>query len=364
MALETPTEVPKREIHAAGPRPQLEALRVSYLELLKLCLCDLTGVATRTVTWTENRRLFSRELTGDQIEWRAGGGDWPLNALTMVGLTRLDDLQACVECVVSEGVDGDLIEVGAWRGGASILMRATLDTLGADDRTVWVADSFQGFPLPEAEGDPEDRKLDLRLNAYDYLAAPLEDVTEHFARFGCAQGVNFVPGFFEETMADLRGRGWSIVRLDGDSYKSTWLTLEALYPGLAVGGYLIIDEYHQPYLPMCRRAVDDFRREHDITEPIEQIDLNGARWRRVTESPISRAPARAAPRNPSRAGTTRVAPRREAARIPTDRELQLEDEVAELQARIRTVEAELEELRSSPLAGPLDYPQRRTKPDS
>ena len=54
----------------------------------------------------------------------------------MIGLRRLDDLQACVESVVADGVEGDLIEAGVWRGGASILMRATLDTLGAEGRTV------------------------------------------------------------------------------------------------------------------------------------------------------------------------------------------------------------------------------------
>ena len=104
--------------------------------------------------------------------------DWPLQGLTMVGLGRLDDLQACVESVIADGVEGDLIEAGAWRGGASILMRATLDAAG-DERTVWVADSFAGFPEADA---PDDGSLDLR--DFDFLAAPLEDVRASFARLG------------------------------------------------------------------------------------------------------------------------------------------------------------------------------------
>ena len=55
-------------------------------------------------------------------------------------------------------------------------MRATLDALG-DARTVWVADSFQGFPVDEA-GEHID------LSTYDFLAVPLEEVRENFARFG------------------------------------------------------------------------------------------------------------------------------------------------------------------------------------
>ena len=180
-------------------------MRRSYLELLKMALCDLVGAGTRTISWTGDRRVFSRELEGEeQLQWRAAGRDWPLNALTMVGLRRLDDLQACVESVVADGVEGDLVESGAWRGGSSILMRATLDSLGAHDRTVWVADSFQGFPAPEAGGDPDDETLEEEMgSARDYLSAPLATVKEHFARFGCAEGVSFVPGFFEDTMPQL-----------------------------------------------------------------------------------------------------------------------------------------------------------------
>jgi Macrocin-O-methyltransferase (TylF) len=345
--------IPSREIRAAGAAPQAAALRSAYLDLLKLALCDLVGAGTRTVTWTADRRLFSRQLTGDQINWRAGGRDWPENGLTMVGLSRLDDLQGCVESIVREGVEGDLIEAGAWRGGASILMRATLDTLGADDRTVWVADSFQGFPEPEAEGPEDDRDLELRLNDYGYLAAPLEEVREHFARFGCEQGVKFVPGFFEETMPALRGGRWSLIRLDGDTYKATRLSLHALYPGLSVGGYLVIDDYYHAYLPQARRAVDEFRREHGISERLERIDTSGARWRRESGGP------RLAPPEPSHETSPRVAPKRTETPIPTDRELELRDRVARLEERLRAAESELELLRSSPFAGPSAWARRK-----
>ena len=73
-----------------------------------------------------------------------GGLDWPFSGLTMIGLVRLDDLQACIEAAVADGVEGDVIEAGTWRGGAAILARAALDSLGADERTVWVAPILSG----------------------------------------------------------------------------------------------------------------------------------------------------------------------------------------------------------------------------
>ncbi|MCB0828657.1 MAG: hypothetical protein KDB62_07620, partial [Solirubrobacterales bacterium] len=123
----------------AGPDP--ETLRQAYLSLLKLGLTDLLGVRTQTIHWNEKGNLFLRHLKDEELRFRVNGIDWPAHGMTMVGLERLDDLQNCVETVVRDSVKGDLIEAGTWRGGASILMRATLNSLGANDRTVWLADS-------------------------------------------------------------------------------------------------------------------------------------------------------------------------------------------------------------------------------
>ena len=315
-----------RDARAAGPGPDVERLRAAYLDLLKLCLCDLAATVTLSVGSLPGGGVASRVLRDDQRRLRSVGMDWPLQGLTMTGLQRLDDLQACVESVVRDGVEGDLIEAGAWRGGASILMRATLGALGDTDRTVWVADSFQGFPVDQA-GEHID------LSTYDFLAVPLEEVRANFARFGCEHGVRFVPGFFEDTLPPLADGRWAIVRLDGDTYEATMTTLDSLYPGLAPGGYVVIDDYGA--LEECRRAVDDFRTRHGIEEPIEEIDWTGARWRRESDAPIQ--PRRADPGQPRRMAPAldRGARPRE---VPTVRELQLERELAQLRERLAVAE--------------------------
>jgi O-methyltransferase len=255
------------------------------------------------------------------------GGDWPFSGLTMVGLSRLDDLQACVESVVADQVEGDVIEAGTWRGGASILARATLDSLGADERTVWVADSFEGLPAPDPEF-PEDSGLDL--SQIDYLAVPPAEVRSHFERFGCEHGIELVEGLFDETLPSLRERRWAVVRLDGDTYEATWVGLESLYPGLSAGGYLIVDDY--VLIEECRRAVDEFRSQHGITEPIEEVDWNGIRWRRESE-PVPTAAGEAPVRSTGRErGSTPPAMARPP--IPTRRELELERELADLRERL------------------------------
>jgi len=307
-------------------------MRRAYLDLLKLCLCDLAGARTMSVGRTgdtrgPDSRVFCRELDDDELPLRVMGTDWPLSGLTMVGLERLDDLQACVESVVADDIEGDMIEAGVWRGGSSILARATLDSLGAHDRIVWVADSFQGLP-PPGPAFPQDRELDL--SQVDFLAVPADEVRGFFTRFGLDRGVELVEGFFDETLPKLRGRRWSVVRLDGDTYEATWVALDSLYPGVSAGGYVIIDDYG--LIEECRTAVDDYRREHGIAEPIERIDWNGVRWRRADEPQPEGASSGLGTPRPQRAGE----PRAEQARspIPTERELQLERELTQLRERV------------------------------
>ena len=309
-----------RAIRAAGPGPEATALRTAYLDLLKLALCDLVGVATTSVGAVGPGAVVSRELRGEARKMRTAGLDWPLHGLTMVGLGRLDDLQACVEAVVRDGVPGDVIEVGSWRGGASMLMRATLDTLG-DERTVCVADSFAGFPAGDAE-----------LGAFDHLAAPLDEVRDAFARLGLGRGVEFVPGFFETTLGALTDRSWALVRLDADTYGPSRHALDCLYPRLAVGGWFVVDDYGS--FEGCRRAVDAFRAEHGIAEPIEHVDSTCSRWRRTSDAPVRTAPAPVAPDRAPRARPRPVAPH-----VPTAQEHDLREQLAAARARVGELEA-------------------------
>jgi hypothetical protein len=341
-----------RDPHARRPRPDAEALRLAYLDLLKLCLCDLAGTRTSSVTRTFEGDVMSRELAGEQLRFRTAGMDWPLHGLTMVGLARLDDLQACVESVVRDGVEGDLIEAGTWRGGASILIRATLDSLGADERTLWVADSFQGFPPVERDGEGYDLRVDLA--GVDFLAAPLEEVKQSFGRFGLEHGVNFVPGFFEDTLPAVSDRSWSVVRLDGDTYEATRFSLEILYPGLAAGGYLIVDDYLQ--IDPCREAVDDFREEFGITEPLEHVDWSCARWRRESEPGPRRASAtRDGRERVAGAGSPAAVERKPPSRVPAIEEVELRHELSALRERLAAAEAEVQRLAGSPLSGPRTW---------
>lgn len=194
-------------------------------------------------------------------------------AHSMIGRARLTNVRELVETVVDEGVAGDLIETGVWRGGATIVMQAVLASRGVTDRCVYVADSFEGLPTTDKTDDAGDLHLD------NTLAVSQEEVAENFRRYGLLNDrVRFVKGWFCESLPALRDQTWALIRLDGDLYDSTMDAITNLYPNLSPGGFVVVDDYGT--YESCRRAIDEYRAANSITDEMTAIDRNGVYWRR------------------------------------------------------------------------------------
>ncbi|QEL19415.1 TylF/MycF family methyltransferase [Limnoglobus roseus] len=219
-----------------------------------------------------------QRITPPDFSKRDEGRDWPAGAAeTMIGMKRLNNLQMCVESIVRDGIPGDLIECGVWRGGAAIFMRAALAAFGDSTKTVWVADSFQGLPPPSPDLYPAD--LGDTLHTYSELAIGVEVVRDNFRRYGLLDDrVRFLEGWFKDTLPAAPISQISVLRADGDMYESTIQILETLYPKLSPGGFCIIDDYGAVYA--CKQATDDYRRKNGITDPVQTIDWTGVYWRR------------------------------------------------------------------------------------
>jgi hypothetical protein len=207
--------------------------------------------------------------------------DWNLEELgfehTMIGRKRLENIDDCVRRVLADQIPGDLMECGVWRGGASVFMRGLLEAYEAKDRLVWVADSFRGLPPPTDAHDVA-TNADLTEEKCPTLAVDLETVKRTFDAYGLLDDrVRFLPGWFKDTLPSAPVGALAVLRLDGDLYESTRDALQALYDKVSPGGFLIVDDL---YLTMCKKAVDDFRAERGIEEPIVQIDWTGGYWRK------------------------------------------------------------------------------------
>jgi O-methyltransferase len=210
---------------------------------------------------------------------REVGRDWPARADSMIGLRRMDNIQHCVSTVVEDGIPGDLIECGVWRGGATIFMRGVLKAYGDHSRKVWVSDSFQGLPPPDATRYPAD--LGDTLHKMGGLAVGVEQVKHNFERYGLLDDqVQFLVGWFKDTLATAPVEQLAVMRLDGDMYESTIQAIEPLYPKLSPGGFCIIDDFGS-HASQAGKAIEDYRKAHGITEEIIDIDGFGAYWRKA-----------------------------------------------------------------------------------
>jgi hypothetical protein len=250
----------------------MKSAELLYLELLKGCL-------TRMLFPDKSLQPGFPPVPSEyELDKRQSGFDWPSEAETMIGMYRLNNVQNCATDVLRAGVPGDFIETGVWRGGASILMRATLAAFGDTSRRVWVADSFQGLPAPDPSRfpvDADDRHWELK----SYLSVPVETVKSNFERYGLLdEQVVFLPGWFKDTLPSAPVEKIALLRLDGDMYESTFEALTFLYPKLTPGGYVIIDDYGA--LPTCKSAVHDYRAAHRIDEEIRKIDWTGVYWQK------------------------------------------------------------------------------------
>jgi O-methyltransferase len=225
-----------------------------------------------TVRQLQKRSLMLVRRHAFDAAVREDGGDWPCFGFTMIGHRGLGIIQRCVEDVLVDGVPGDFIETGAWRGGATIYMRALLRVYGITDRVVWVADSFEGLPAPEDAKDGWD------MSHVQHLKMGLDRVKSNFARFGLLDDqVRFLQGWFKDTLPTAPIQKIALLRLDGDLYSSTMDSLSNLYSKVSPGGYVIVDDYFS--WPSCKRAVDEFMRDKKITADIQGKEIGKAYWR-------------------------------------------------------------------------------------
>ena len=268
-----------------------------YLELLKQCVLEEPYLDNEVRLiylrrCLEGQETFDRavlldierhrpEMYQDYLALRSDGrdvGDWPDNIgfyHTMIGRQRLDNVHRCLDAIMADGIAGDLIECGVWRGGTVVFMRGYLAVHDLPDRNVWVADSFAGLPKPSAT----DEGLDISRDVVPMLAIDRAKVEALFRCYNLLdERVRFLQGWFADTLPSAPFTQLALLRLDGDLYSSTRDALMACYDRVTPGGFLIVDDYGA--IPQCARAVDDFRAERHLTEPLRTIDWTGVYWRK------------------------------------------------------------------------------------
>ena len=224
----------------------------------------------------ENR--FPIEATEDEQRIIKG-----LRTYTMTSGERLWSLLNAVRYVQAEGIEGDFVECGVWRGGSVMAMAGELQRLGFRDRRIWLYDTFEGMTQPTEK----DLEAATGVSAEEMLrstpvgdgnnvwcVADRSDVESNVISTGYPREMfEFVEGDVAMTLHERAPEKISLLRLDTDWYESTRIGLEVLYPRLSVGGVCILDDYG--HWQGARKAVDEYFVELGKRPYMHPIDFSG-----------------------------------------------------------------------------------------
>jgi len=200
---------------------------------------------------------------------------------TMTSKERMFALHESVKYIINNGIPGDFVECGVWRGGSTMMIAHTLLKMGVSDRTIYLYDTFEGMTEPtEFDNKVSDdgfSVLDSWKNRQkdehnEWCFASLSEVKENMSSTGYPEGnLIFVKGDVAKTIPDSMPATASLLRLDTDWYESTLHELNHLFPALTTSGVLIIDDYG--HWSGSKKAVDEYFSDGQIL--LNRIDYSG-----------------------------------------------------------------------------------------
>lgn len=159
-------------------------------------------------------------------------------------LTRFYGLFRNVEHVLSEGIQGDLAEVGVYRGNSARLLAVLAKKA---HRRLYLFDTFSGFDRRNLHGADSDKKV-----AFD------DTSLDRVKRLVNLDNVVYVPGLFPDSIANVGlPDQFVVVHLDCDLYEPTRAGLEYFYSRMAHGGLIIVHDYGSGHWPGVKAAVDE-----------------------------------------------------------------------------------------------------------
>ena len=190
---------------------------------------------------------------------------------TMTSKERVYALFDSLEEIRKNGIEGDIVECGVWKGG-NILGCIEYCKFYEMDRNFWLYDTFTGMTKP-TEFDVDIRHIDAK-SCVGKSNYELDKVKEIISTTNYPENkINYVVGDVLDTLQDKNNipNTISLLRLDTDWYESTRKELEVLYPILNVNGVLIVDDYGHWY--GAKKAFDEYFTNSSIE--VEKIDYTG-----------------------------------------------------------------------------------------
>ena len=175
-----------------------------------------------------------------------------------IGQPALSVVLRELEKTLEQGTDGDVIELGCYIGTTTLFLRRVLDA-HPSDKTLYAYDSFEGLPdkiSQDSSGAGEQFKAgELSIGRKQFL--------QEFRRANLKAPITH-KGWFKDLAPTQLPDTISFAFLDGDFYSSIMDSLRIVWPRLATGGVITIDDYQRDALPGVEQAVRDFFQDKAI----------------------------------------------------------------------------------------------------
>jgi O-methyltransferase len=209
----------------------------------------------------------------DEVEVISAVRPW-----TMTSAERIYALIQAVRYVSANGIAGDIVECGVWKGGSMAAIAKTLLQLQDTSRNLYLFDTFEGMSEPSPKDVDYSGKQAAEVLLEDTGSrcadAPLEQVKEVLYGTGYPrERIHFVQGKVEDTVPASAPESIALLRLDTDWYDSTKHELVHLFPRLSKAGVIIIDDYG--HWEGSRQACDEFFTQNRIPILLNRIDYTG-----------------------------------------------------------------------------------------
>jgi hypothetical protein len=198
--------------------------------------------------------------------------------MTQLNYERLLCNVNSIEHIVKNNIDGDIVEIGVWRGGSMLAMLLTLQELNAMNKTIHLYDTFDGMTEP-TEYDVMHGETALDFTKRHYKTDDISimcKVTLDEVKNNIKSNSQYPTDLINYHKGDILKATYfpekiSVLRLDTDWYESTKFELDNFYDRVSVGGVIIIDDYG--CWDGARKAVHEFLDDRKIS--VNLIDATG-----------------------------------------------------------------------------------------
>ena len=179
----------------------------------------------------------------------------------------VDELLAQMETILD--VEGDIIECGSSRCGASIIMANYLRKQKINKK-ILACDSYEGFDRSELKREQKAGLTTVTSSAF--TSTSYRYVQKKIVALEFQDTVIPRKGYFQDSLPNISGP-FCLALIDCDLRDSLVYSAETIWPNLSSGGRILFDDYLSPDFRGAKQGVDFFVEKHSA-EILEHGQLN------------------------------------------------------------------------------------------